>query len=114
MNTAAPGRPEPVFTVSGAARRLGIPAGTLRTWERRHGIGPSARSPGGHRRYTSSDLARLRAMRALVETGIPPAEAAALAALAAPGGSERPRRRCPDGRGGSRGRPGRGRARRRW
>jgi len=88
VNTAAPGRPEPVFTVSGAARRLGIPAGTLRTWERRHGIGPSARSPGGHRRYTSSDLARLRAMRALVETGIPPAEAAALASLAAPGGSE--------------------------
>ncbi len=86
MNTAAAGRPEPVFTVSGAARRLGIPAGTLRTWERRHGIGPSVRSPGGHRRYTSSDLARLRAMRALVETGIPPAEAAALAALAAPGG----------------------------
>ena len=88
MSTAAPGRPEPVFTVSGAARRLGIPAGTLRTWERRHGIGPSVRSPGGHRRYTSSDLARLRAMRALVETGIPPAEAAALAALAAPGDSQ--------------------------
>ena len=86
--TAAPGRPEPVFTVSGAARRLGIPAGTLRTWERRHGIGPSGRSPGGHRRYTSSDLARLRAMRALVETGIPPAQAAALATLAAPGDSE--------------------------
>ncbi len=87
MNTAAPGRPEPVFTVSGAARRLGIPAGTLRTWERRHGIGPSGRSPGGHRRYTAADLARLRAMRALVETGIPPAQAAALATLAAPGGS---------------------------
>ena len=74
--------------MSGAARRLGIPAGTLRTWERRHGIGPSGRSPGGHRRYTSSDLARLRAMRALVETGIPPAQAAALATLAAPGDSE--------------------------
>ncbi len=77
--------PEPVFTVSGAARQLGIPAATLRTWERRHGIGPSGRSTGGHRRYTSDDLIRLRAMRTLVETGVPPAQAAGLAALAAGG-----------------------------
>jgi len=74
-----------VFTVSGAARQLGIPAATLRTWERRHGIGPSGRSTGGHRRYTPDDLIRLRAMRTLVETGVPPAQAAGLAALA--GGS---------------------------
>ncbi len=74
-----------MFTVSGAARQLGIPAATLRTWERRHGIGPSGRSAGGHRRYTSDDLIRLRAMRTLVETGVPPAQAAGLATLAAGG-----------------------------
>lgn len=85
MSFAAASPPEPVFTVSGAARRLGIPAATLRTWERRHGIGPSGRSVGGHRRYTSADLIRLRAMRTLVETGVPPAQAAGLAALAAGG-----------------------------
>ena len=79
MSSAAAPLPEPVFTVSGAARRLGIPAATLRTWERRHGIGPSGRSAGGHRRYTSDDLIRLRAMRTLVETGVPPAQAAGLA-----------------------------------
>ena len=83
MSSAAASPPEPVFTVSGAARRLGIPAATLRTWERRHGIGPSGRSVGGHRRYSSADLIRLRAMRTLVETGVPPAQAAGLAALAA-------------------------------
>jgi hypothetical protein len=71
--------------VSGAARQLGIPAGTLRTWERRHGIGPSGRSEGGHRRYTPDDLVRLRAMRTLVETGVPPAQAAGLATLAGGG-----------------------------
>ena len=81
-----PGIPGPVFTVSGAARQLGVPAATLRTWERRHGIGPSGRSPGGHRRYTAADLVRLRAMRTLVETGVPPADAAALAALSAEAG----------------------------
>ena len=87
MTSAAAPQPRPVFTVSGAARQLGIPAATLRTWERRHGIGPSGRSAGGHRRYTSADLIRLRAMRTLVETGVPPGQAAGLAALAggAPG-----------------------------
>lgn len=85
MSSAAPSPPGPVFTVSGAARQLGIPAATLRTWERRHGIGPSGRSMGGHRRYTSDDLLRLRAMRTLVETGVPPAQAAGLAALAVSG-----------------------------
>jgi MerR family transcriptional regulator, light-induced transcriptional regulator len=82
VSSAAALPPEPVFTVSGAARRLSIPAATLRTWERRHGIGPSGRSAGGHRRYTSADLIRLRAMRTLVATGVPPAQAAGLAALA--------------------------------
>ena len=87
MTSAAASPPGPVFTVSGAARQLGIPAATLRTWERRHGIGPSGRSAGGHRRYTSADLMRLRAMRTLVETGVPPAQAAGLAALAGGGPS---------------------------
>ena len=85
MSSAAVPLPGPVFTVSGAARQLGIPAATLRTWERRHGIGPSGRSAGGHRRYTSDDLIRLRAMRTLIETGVPPAQAAGLADLAAGG-----------------------------
>lgn len=81
MTVTGEGGPEPVFTVGGAAQRVGVPAATLRTWERRHGIGPSGRSPGGHRRYTTSDLVRLRAMRTLVGTGVPPAQAAGLAAL---------------------------------
>ncbi len=85
MSSAAASPPGPVFTVSGAARQLGVPAATLRTWERRHGIGPSGRSTGGHRRYTPEDLVRLRAMRTLVETGVPPAQAAGLAGLAAGG-----------------------------
>jgi DNA-binding transcriptional MerR regulator len=85
VTSAAAPLPGPVFTVSGAARQLGIPAATLRTWERRHGIGPSGRSAGGHRRYTSEDLIRLRSMRTLVENGVPPAQAAGLASLAAGG-----------------------------
>jgi MerR family transcriptional regulator, light-induced transcriptional regulator len=64
------------LTVSAVARRLGIAAPTLRSWERRYGLSPSARSTGGHRRYSADDLARLRAMVQLVNSGIPTAEAA--------------------------------------
>jgi DNA-binding transcriptional MerR regulator len=64
------------LTVSAVARRLGIATPTLRSWERRYGLSPSARSTGGHRRYSAEDLARLGAMVQLVNSGVPTAEAA--------------------------------------
>ncbi|HEY3683347.1 MAG TPA: MerR family transcriptional regulator [Streptosporangiaceae bacterium] len=78
----SPPLPEPVLGVGALARRLGVPAPTLRTWERRYGIGPSGRSAGGHRRYTEDDVARVVLMRRLVLRGVPPGDAAR-AALAA-------------------------------
>ena len=71
------------LSVAGAARGLGVAAGTLRSWERRYGLGPSAHTAGGHRRYGPVDLARLGIMHRLVQEGVPPAEAAA-AAIRAP------------------------------
>jgi DNA-binding transcriptional MerR regulator len=74
--------PEPAglrLTVSAVARRLGVAPSTLRTWDRRYGLGPGEHSSGTHRRYAPEDLARLEVMqRALVE-GATPAEAARLA-----------------------------------
>ncbi len=64
------------LTVAAVARRLGVAPATLRTWDRRYGVGPSEHRPGAHRRYTSADLARLDRMRRLVIAGVPPAEAA--------------------------------------
>ncbi|MGH3355154.1 MAG: MerR family transcriptional regulator [Nocardioidaceae bacterium] len=61
------------------AHRLGVAVPTLRSWDRRYGLGPSAHSPGGHRRYTHEDLARLRRMVALTGDGVPPASAASVA-----------------------------------
>ena len=55
---------EPRLTVSGAARRLGIAPGTLRTWDRRYGVGPTDHTRGRHRRYSAADMARLELMRA--------------------------------------------------
>ncbi|GAA1261697.1 MerR family transcriptional regulator [Sphaerisporangium rubeum] len=66
----------PSYGIGAVARRLGVPAPTLRTWNLRYGIGPSHRSPGGHRRYGDADLRRLEEMNRLIKAGLPPAEAA--------------------------------------
>lgn len=65
-----------VLTVAAVARRLGVAPATLRTWDRRYGLGPSEHNSGEHRRYNCSDLARLTLMRKLVIAGVTPAEAA--------------------------------------
>ena len=64
------------LTVAAVARRLGVAPATLRTWDRRYGLGPSGHTQGEHRRYNSMDLARLTLMRKLVIAGMSPAQAA--------------------------------------
>jgi methanogenic corrinoid protein MtbC1 len=70
----------PVCTASAVAARLGVAVETLRTWDRRYGLGPGTRGPGGRRRYGEQDLARLLVMRRLVTSGMPTSEAARRAA----------------------------------
>lgn len=69
-------QPEVRLSVAAVAQRLGIAPATLRTWDRRYGLGPSEHLAGTHRRYGEQDLRRLRAMRQLVLQGVTPAEAA--------------------------------------
>ena len=69
--------------VASVARRLGVAPATLRTWDRRYGLGPSEHAAGAHRRYGPGDLARLETMRRLTLEGVPPADAAR-AALESP------------------------------
>jgi len=67
------------LTVAGVARRLGIAPSTLRTWDRRYGLGPSEHCAGQHRKYTPTDLARLRYMHSLVVSGVATVDAATMA-----------------------------------
>ncbi|MEW2449425.1 MerR family transcriptional regulator [Streptomyces parvulus] len=67
------------LTTGEVARRLGVAPTTVRSWDRRYGLGPAAHTGGRHRRWTAGDLARLERMCALTATGLPPAEAARLA-----------------------------------
>lgn len=75
----------PALSVAAVARRLGVAPATLRTWDRRYGLGPSEHQAGSHRRYTGSDMARLLVMRRLTLDGVAPAEAARLALASDPG-----------------------------
>ena len=64
------------WPVGAVADRLGVSTSTLRSWERRYGLGPTHRTGGNHRRYAPVDLQRVQLMARLTAAGIP-AQAAA-------------------------------------
>src|SRR4051812_20147461 len=70
------------WSVAAVARALGVAPATLRTWDRRYGVGPSGHREGQHRRYTQADLGRLTTMRRLLLQGVSTAEAARAATTA--------------------------------
>ncbi|MFG2331764.1 MerR family transcriptional regulator [Streptomyces sp. NPDC048604] len=69
----------PRVTTGAVARRLGVSPTTLRSWDRRYGMGPAARDAGRHRRWTAADIAMLEDMCRLTTSGVPPSEAASVA-----------------------------------
>ena len=76
MAKSASGVNEEKLTVAAVARRIGVAPATLRTWDRRYGLGPSDHEEGEHRRYCPNDVAKLTMMRRLIVAGVTPAEAA--------------------------------------
>ncbi|MFY0405643.1 MerR family transcriptional regulator [Solicola sp. PLA-1-18] len=75
-----------MWGVGAVSVRVGIATPTLRTWERRYGIGPSQRTEGGHRRYNDEDVSRVQLMGRLVTRGVPPQAAARVALSLDPDG----------------------------
>lgn len=69
----------PRLTTGAVARRLGISPTTLRSWDRRYGMGPAVRDGGRHRRWSVEDIAVLEDMCRLTTAGVPPSEAAGVA-----------------------------------
>jgi DNA-binding transcriptional MerR regulator/methylmalonyl-CoA mutase cobalamin-binding subunit len=66
-----------MYTIREAADRAGMTSELLRAWERRYGIVTPRRTPAGYRLYDEPAIARVRAMRSLVDEGWTPSAAAA-------------------------------------
>jgi len=76
------------FRIQAAAELSGVPAATLRAWERRYGVPVPRRTASAYRLYNADDVELVRRMRLLVTEGISPAEAARVVLGSAPAVSE--------------------------
>jgi len=56
-------RTAPLLTIGAVVKRTGIPAETIRAWERRYGVPRPQRTPSGRRLYSEADLQVLRQLR---------------------------------------------------
>lgn len=65
-----------MYTIKRAARATGVPETTLRAWERRYHLITPHRTSAGYRLYDEDALARIRAMRGLIDGGLAAAQAA--------------------------------------
>lgn len=84
-STPAKATPEPTlseassegrYRIQVVAERTGVPAATLRAWERRYGIPVPARTQSSYRLYSDRDIELVRLLNAHCEAGMSPAEAA--------------------------------------
>lgn len=59
-----------LYTIGQAARRVGVPARTIRFWCDSGVLPPAGRSAGGYRRYDAAAIARLDLVRTLRDLGL--------------------------------------------
>jgi MerR family transcriptional regulator, light-induced transcriptional regulator len=74
--------------IKAVSELLGVPAPTIRSWERRYALLTADRSAGGHRLYREDDLVVLRRMRDEVAQGRAAVDAAAIASSGGSGMAE--------------------------
>ena len=66
---------EPRYNIRAVERLTGVPAPTLRSWERRYGFPTPARTPTARRLYSDDDLRAIRWVRGQTERGLSVAQA---------------------------------------
>ena len=66
------------YTVTEVGERTGVPAATLRQWERRYGFPAPERTPGGYRLYSEADISAILVMKSHIDDGVPASRAAEL------------------------------------
>ncbi|AKH16126.1 MerR family transcriptional regulator [Deinococcus soli (ex Cha et al. 2016)] len=78
MNLPAGRSQTAMFTASEVEAQTGVPATTLRQWERRYGFPRPERSANGYRLYSPHDVAAIQRMQAHLNAGVPASRAAEL------------------------------------
>lgn len=68
----------PMYSIAAVTRQTGVPAVTLRAWERRYGFPSPSRARGGRRLYTERDIWTVRELRTQTGQGVPISRAIAL------------------------------------
>ncbi|GIK88440.1 MAG: HTH-type transcriptional repressor CarH [Betaproteobacteria bacterium] len=61
-----------VLNISAVERETGLSKDVLRMWERRYGFPRPGRDDNGERQYTPADIAKLRAIKRLMDVGLRP------------------------------------------
>ncbi len=64
------------YRIQAVAEMTGVPAPTLRAWERRYGVPSPERTASSYRLYSETDIRIIRKLRELCDNGMSPAEAA--------------------------------------
>jgi DNA-binding transcriptional MerR regulator/methylmalonyl-CoA mutase cobalamin-binding subunit len=62
----------PGLNISAVEREAGLSKDVLRMWERRYGFPKPARDDNGERRYSVAEVAKLRAVKRLMDVGLRP------------------------------------------
>lgn len=71
MNTTGE-LPGPALNISAVERESGLSKDVLRVWERRYGFPRPSRDENGERQYGAAEVAKLRAIKRLMDSGLRP------------------------------------------
>ena len=63
------------WRIKTVTERTGVPAETLRSWERRYGLVTPARGASGYRKYSDADVAAISRLKELIDSGLAVSEA---------------------------------------
>ncbi len=84
------------YRIQAVSEMTGLPAATLRSWERRYGIPLPARTSSAYRLYSDDDIEHIVKLRDLTRSGMAPSEAArSILAAAERASSSRPTEEDP-------------------
>ncbi len=70
----------PIYNIKAVVQRTGVPADTVRAWERRYGVPHPQRTAGGQRAYSERDISVIVWLRERTEEGITISQAVSLLA----------------------------------